>query len=237
MRLVAKNPHEFTAFSLIYSRRQYIITVAFGGSQSTIGLKFNKYIYILGDKITMSPDNDDVNQNQDERENVVGEELSDITLCYLTCPKDAANAFLGAVMVTDYRARPLYFSFVSPIRPTKIQRILYGSTLEEHVKVDVISKKLLKDMPVSPDVLFVDAQDLLAVHRITPIPAAVLTKSADDKDDPARLTTLKYDTGSNMNDQEVIGHVLASLESFVDLVEPFNRMREALKEAIKTPDA
>ncbi len=185
----------------------------------------------------MNDENSEVYENREEGENVAGKDPSNLTLCYLTCPQDAANAFLGALMVTDYRARPVHFSFVSPIRPTKIQRILYGSTLEEHVKIDVISEKLLKDLPVSPDVLFVDTQELLAVRRIVEMPTAFLSKSADGEDNPGRLTTLEYDTGSNMDDQDIVGRILASLESFVDLVEPFTRIREALREAIKTPDA
>jgi hypothetical protein len=184
----------------------------------------------------MKHENDEVYEDHEEATNITRKDASDFYLGYLSCPQDAANAFLGALMVTDYRARPKHFSFVSPIRPTKIQKILYGSTLEEHVKIDVIGQKLLKDLPIVPDVLFVDTQELLAVRRIADIPTAFLSKSLDDEDNPGRLTTLEYDTGSNMGDQKIVGQVLASLETFVDLVEPFTRMRDALKEAIKSPD-
>ncbi|MFC1794209.1 hypothetical protein ACFL3Q_11550 [Planctomycetota bacterium] len=185
----------------------------------------------------MNVENDTVYEDHEETDHVMGKEPSDLILCYLSCPQDAANAFLGALMVTDYRARPTHFAFVSPIRPTKVQRILYGSTLEEHVKIDVIGQKLLTDLPVVPDVLFVDTQELTAVRRIADIPTAFLSKSLDAEDNPGKLTTLEYDTGSNMHDQDIVGKILASLENYVDLVEPFTRMRDALKEAIKSPDA
>lgn len=164
------------------------------------------------------------------------EDPSELTLCYLSCPQDAASAFLGALMITDYRARPLHFSFVSPVRPTRVQRILYGSTLEDHVKIDVIGRELLKDLPIVPDVLFVDTEQILAIRQITDIPVAFLSKSPEHEDDPGKLTTLHYDTGSHIDDQEVVGRVLSSLEAYVDLVEPFTRMRDALKEAIKSSD-
>jgi hypothetical protein len=185
----------------------------------------------------MNHEDSETYQDQKKEESIREKDPSAITLCYLTCPQDAANAFLGAIMVTDFRARPLHFAFVSPIRPTRIQRILYGSTLDEHVKIDVISEKLLKDLPVCPDVLFVDAEELLPVRRVIQKPTAFLSKSTDSENDPGKLTTLEYDTGSNTEDQDVVGRVLASLESYVNLVEPFGRMREALKEAIKNPDA
>jgi len=182
----------------------------------------------------MCPDDTELNQGNQEPRNHAAKQTADFILSYLICPQDAANAFLGALMITDYRARPLHFSFVSPIRPTRIQRILYGSTLNEHIKIDVIAQKLLKDIPMAPDVLFVDESELTVVSRITEIPTAFLTKNPDANIEPGRLSTLKYDTGSNIEDQEIVGQVLATLEEYVDLVEPFARMREALKEAVKS---
>jgi hypothetical protein len=152
------------------------------------------------------------------------------------CPRDAAGAYLGALMLTDARTRPQHFSFVSPIRPTKIQRILYGPTLDEHLKVDVIANKLLKDLPLTPEILLVEAEELIAVRRVAQVPTAFLTRAGDGESEPGRLTSLRYDTGAHTDDQEAVGRVLALLETMVDLVEPFNRMREALKEAIKTGD-
>ena len=185
----------------------------------------------------MYPNNNRPNENQEETEELLGKEPSEFILGYLTCPQDAAKAFLGALMLTDFRARPLHFSFVSPVRPTRLQRILYGSTLNEHLKIDVIAGKLLKDIPQLPDVLFVDAPELLLVRRITESPTALLTKSSDSEPKPGKLSMLEYNTGSNIADQEIVGQILAALETVVDLIEPFTRMREALKEAIKSSDA
>lgn len=161
---------------------------------------------------------------------------SDAVLAYLICPRDAGGAFVGALMVTDARVRPLHFAFVSPIRPTKIQRILYGPTLEEHISVDVIGRKLLADLPVVPDVLLVDTQDLTTVRRVANLPTAFLRR-VDGNAVAGSLSSLQYDTGANIDDQETVGQILASLEMQVDLIEPFQRMRDALKEAIKSGDS
>ena len=76
----------------------------------------------------MNYENDKTPESQDSADSTDMPTIdsSEMALCYLTCPQDAANAYLGALMVTDYRARPLHFAFVSPIRPTRIQKILYG---------------------------------------------------------------------------------------------------------------
>src|SRR5581483_5911743 len=104
---------------------------------------------------------------------------TDWTLCYLVCAIDGANAFVGAILLTDNRARPLHFSFVQPIKPTTMQRLLYGSTLDEFIKVDVIAQKLWQGLPNRPDVLFVDSPDLIAARRISGIPTAQLCKIAE----------------------------------------------------------
>jgi len=158
-------------------------------------------------------------------------------LAYLACPQDAANGFLGALLVTDARARPLHFAYVSPIHPTAMQRLLYGSTLAEHVKIDVIAKILMQGVPVVPTVLFVDAPDLVSARRVAGLPTALLTRNPEPQPGTSNLSTLKYDTGTNREDQEVIGRLLAELEPWIDLVEPFTRLREAMKEAIKAPPA
>jgi len=166
---------------------------------------------------------------------ILGKNLSELTLCYLICPQDAANAFLGALMITDFRARPIHFSFVSPVRPTVIQKILFGSTLNSHLKIDVIAQKLLSGIPRVPDVLFVDDMEILAAQKIIKKPTACLKKSTSQDADPAKLSILDYKADSN-EDQEIIGQIIANLENLVDLVEPFSRMRQALKEAIKTQE-
>ncbi|HUT61912.1 MAG TPA: hypothetical protein VNA25_29085 [Phycisphaerae bacterium] len=156
-------------------------------------------------------------------------------LGYLACPQDAASGFLGALLITDARARPLHFAYVSPIRPTAMQRLLYGATLIEHVKIDVIAKTLMQGAAVVPTVLFVDAPDLVAVRRVVGLPTAFLVKNTEAQSGSSNISTLKYDTGANSEDQEIIGQVLAELEPWIDLVEPFTRLREAMKEALKAP--
>jgi len=33
---------------------------------------------------------------------ILGKNLSELTLCYITCPQDSANAFLGALILQRY---------------------------------------------------------------------------------------------------------------------------------------
>lgn len=175
-------------------------------------------------------DNTDVNSEEGSFDNLI--------LCYVTCPQDSSKSFVGGVLITDFKTRPLHFAYVTPVRPTALQKILYGSTLNEHVQVDVIAKKLFQEIPVVPTVLFVDSEDVLKIQRIVEYPVAYLSKANESVSDGSTLSTLRYKTYTeNYETQKIIGQTIANLENAIDLIEPFHRMREALKEALKNiPD-
>jgi hypothetical protein len=152
----------------------------------------------------------------------------------LLCATDAAGGFTGAILLTDNRARPQHFAFVQPIKPTIMQRILYGTTLEEHIKIDVITQKLWDGLPSPPDVVFVEAHDMIQARRVTHIPTALIAKLPDTEPRTSSFSLLRYDTGINKIDDFQVGQVLVALENSCNLLEPFNRIRGALKEALKS---
>jgi hypothetical protein len=177
-----------------------------------------------------NPTDSDNMGNDDEHEKTP----TDWILCYLVCTTDAAGGYVGAILLTDNRTRPQHFAFVQPVKPTKLQRILYGSTLEEHLRIDVIAKRLWEGLPHPPDVVFVDSQDLIAAHRITRVPTAFIAKVPDSEPASASLSALRYDTGSQKKDDSHVGQLLVALEGTCNLLEPFNRIRDALKEGLKS---
>lgn len=159
---------------------------------------------------------------------------TDWILCYLVCMKDPAGGFVGGILLTDNRARPLHFAFVQPVRPTAMQRILYGSILEEHLKIDVIAHKLWEGLPNPPDVVFVNSPDLIAARRVTGgVPTALLAKLAATEANTSSLSTVRYDVGPQNRDEDLVGEIVVALEGAFDLVEPFSRVAEALKEGLR----
>jgi hypothetical protein len=155
-------------------------------------------------------------------------------LCYLVCATDAAGGFVGALLLADNRGRPLHFAFSQPVKPTKMQRILYGATLDEHIKIDVIAQKLWQGVAKPPNVIFVDAPELTAVRRVTRIPTAFIAKVPDSEPHSSSLSLLRYDVGPYKTDESVVGEIISSLESTCNLLEPFTRIREALKEGLRS---
>lgn len=149
---------------------------------------------------------------------------------YLSCPQDGAKGYLGALLITDERTRPLHFAYTEPIRPTALQRLLYGHTLDEYVKIDVIARTLLTGLSIDPSLLFVDSPVLLALRRIVRIPVAALSRPPREQ---GQLATVLYDTGGRTDHADAVGAVVARLEQHVNLLSPFERISEALREALK----
>lgn len=173
----------------------------------------------------------------DNRPRVAGKPRDGLVLAFLSCPQDAARSFLGALLVADYRGRPLEFSYVSPVRPTRLQTLLYGKALHEHVVIDVIARKLMESNGRQLDVIFVNSRELLPVRRIVSAPVALLARATEQEASAPRLSTLTYDTGDQKGDAEIVGEILGHIEPFIDLIEPFDRIQEALKEVIKSTAA
>ena len=160
--------------------------------------------------------------------------VDDAVLGYIIFAQDQSAAWTGAVMLTDSRTRPLHFAFATPVRPTPLQKLLYGTTLDEYVRIDVIGKKLIPDLPRVPDVMFVETADSRAIRRVTPFPVAILSKSQGESPNTGAFSGVVFSTGDSRDDHEIVAPLISAIDGSINLLEPFGRMREALKEALKT---
>ena len=93
---------------------------------------------------------------------------------------------IGGVLVTDEKGFPLEFQYTDPILPTKIQRILYGASLDKYLKVDVILDNLLKVLTNKVDFIIVEEDQMLEydnskadIVRIVPVNSADIKIEAE----------------------------------------------------------
>ena len=56
----------------------------------------------------------------------------------------------GALMVTDAGGYPLEFHAATPVRPTRIQRTLYGESLERYVLSELVAAPLVESVQRKP---------------------------------------------------------------------------------------
>lgn len=85
----------------------------------------------------------------------------DFRLGYFVVVSPSTNLFVGGMMVVDGRGLPIEFRYTEPIQPTRIQQILYGSSLTRYLKREVILKTLIKSISTTLDLLILEDETLL----------------------------------------------------------------------------
>jgi hypothetical protein len=159
------------------------------------------------------------------------------------------NAFRGAALVTDSRGIPTDFRYTEPVKPTKLERILYGSALDIYLREDIILDNLLGAIETKPSLWLLGDGDLIApVQKISRMPAIMIETStrtplaqsgqfeptteqgvfmlqADNISAPLRLTL----SGENASRISQFAQTLASFAEEMELMEPFTRIARAIE--------
>jgi len=159
--------------------------------------------------------------------------------------------YVGAALVVDNRGVPLDFRYTEPLRPTKIERILYGGALDVYLKEDVIVKGLVDALEVRPSLWLVREMDALgAVRQHGKGPTALVestslapldrTGQADPQGelefllqvDPISSPVRVVLTKDQLQQASKVFEQLVSLGETMEVLEPFGRVIRAL-EALK----
>ncbi len=163
-------------------------------------------------------------------------EQSDLRIAFLdTASFENGAATRGGVLVTDIESRPYEFRCTSPIRPTSVQRMLYGSTLEEYIFMELIALPLIKAMKEKLALVLVRNPTLLRVRPRLSYPMGLVRRDQKTPIAADAQTEMRPVTISTHRDYPAelaaIQTALASLIQERDLLEPFERIQVALIES------
>lgn len=163
-----------------------------------------------------------------------------VTLC-------EQNAYVGGVMITDHHAIPVDFKYTDPVTPTKVQRIIYGSVLEQYIRNHVIIGALIKEISVPPPFYVVSQHQLFDIEEANNLTLVAIQRTQfASLGDQGSVTRAKDNEIllQGWNDQHpmriVFGRIpadqqeamikdLIQLSKSMDLVEPGERLEKALK--------
>ncbi|MEX2173861.1 MAG: hypothetical protein WD872_05825 [Pirellulaceae bacterium] len=166
------------------------------------------------------------------------------TLGFLTVVEDADLGLLGGYLLLNAAGRPLEFHCTAPVKPTRAQEILYGSTLRPYLYGEQIGQTLLLKSKLTPVLVCTDSEPVLAARDQTQIPLALVL--ADDEQPASgskglhRLLLGKCEVclpAPYATDERTIREQWPAQADHLDLLEPFARIREALEEAQKSARA
>lgn len=83
----------------------------------------------------------------------------------------------GGILVTDLDTRPFEFRVTSPIKPTTIQRVLYGKTLVDYVYGELIGLPLVKAVKEQLNLVIACKENLLVMRPGLSIPVVIISQT------------------------------------------------------------
>ena len=171
-----------------------------------------------------------------------------MNLAYLIARAVDDESWTGGLMVTDQRGLPLDFRYIEPIKPTKLQKLIYGGALKRYLLLDAIAGTLLKAVKSKTDWVFTSDPLLLELEGDIPGRFIIVGNGEREplsaageweKEDIGKIVFQVSPSGSPVQlifnsqddaDTEKVADELVSLAGQLDFTEPLNRIGEALKE-------
>jgi hypothetical protein len=137
---------------------------------------------------------------------------------------DEGSAIRGGCLVTDSLTRPQEFRVSGPIRPTSIQKVLYGDTLHEYISNDLVGLPMLNALESTPDLVLVRDAEFLKLRLKIDVPVLWVRATVDGQYVLQSLPGYEKEaeSGRDMLPRRLRGR---------NIMEPFLRIRNALEEA------
>jgi len=162
------------------------------------------------------------------------------TLGFLTILQDVTG-WIGGYLVTNSWGRPLEFRLTTAVQPNRVQKALYGPTLQEYVFADLIGKTLVEKSSTPVSLLVTDKPPLWTLRKRITTPLAIVCSTPEEALVSADLIPLEHPRSRHglwlpvqtRSDWEMVRALLDQVDPALELSEPFSRIREAVAEARK----
>lgn len=152
---------------------------------------------------------------------------------------------IGALLVTDELGKPEEFRVTFPVKPTLIQRQLYGESPFPHVGMELCGLPLYDALKARPHLMVVSHPEFLFLGEAIESPLVYAERSGTTlivKGAPSSLhdvvesnsgrfepLRVRYPDGYKPERRAQTAEVVAEFFRVVDLMEPFNRIDVAVR--------
>jgi hypothetical protein len=172
-----------------------------------------------------------------------------LRLGFLTAIEVPGRGYVGGLLVTNRHGRPLEFQCTTPVKPNRTQEILYGPTLVPYLLGELIGRTLVDKVSIKPDIVLTEEPQLLELrNHVAPAVACLVdgdpAGTHSDAQSAAAPATAEKGLmlgrqrirfhSAHKEDQDLIEPKAHLVPRDADLREPFDRVREALKETTTT---
>lgn len=165
---------------------------------------------------------------------------------FITVRKHREHGYFGGLLILNTLGRPLEFHCTLPIKPSRAQEVLFGHTLDDFLCGEQIGRALLCKAKIAPCLVLTDCSAVLSVRlvseqliafvsgaRESTVATQFLLPTTNIKSlNPFTLRGYPFATLLQSDDDvKAITRVWDELKLELDLLEPFERIGEALLEA------
>jgi hypothetical protein len=154
---------------------------------------------------------------------------SEIRLAFVDVTVFSDGSVRGGILTTDIETRPFEFRVTSPIKPTQVQQILYGSSLKDYVYSELICAPLIKATKEKLSMILVKEIFLISMRPLISVPVLIARTNNPQTGDGIRAITLSPHQNFK-NELSFAETILTPVMKKHDLLEPFERLKLALNE-------
>lgn len=149
---------------------------------------------------------------------------------------DSEEGYVAGLLTLDARGRPIEFHCTAPLRPNRAQVILYGPTLRSYIVAEQLARVLTRHVKGTISVLWTDDGDALSIREDVDFPVGLVHPEYDASSKLGDVTSCpvpdRFQVHSAFPDDRVrIEQAWREAASWIELSEPFERIREAIREA------
>jgi len=156
------------------------------------------------------------------------------------------EAFRGGMLITDANGKPVEFRSTTPVKPSALQRTLYGDSMMPHIATELLGVPLLKSVQEKPSIILVRDEIYFGVRLQieTPLfrmqqlaansnPSSAYTKNSQNGGE-VFTSTANYTSivvtphQSHPADLSLCKPILTEVFNRIDLNEPFERLEHAI---------
>jgi hypothetical protein len=158
------------------------------------------------------------------------------------------EGYLGAILITDLLGIPQEFRCTHPVKPTTIQKPLYGEALEPHIGVKLCGIPLIESVRNKPSLMIVSKEFLLGVRSQSRCAVVFIRRAGEaleiavpgTEGSLSRRSRIDSATGrfqpiiisphSNFDiDVDYARDILEKAFNYLDPLEPFERIAKAVE--------
>jgi len=158
-----------------------------------------------------------------------------------------SGAYLGGVLITNERGYPVDFRYSDPVVPGEAERILYGPTMEDYIRNEVLIGTLAAEIANQPPFYVVPSHQLFEIAEVNDLPLIALQRTqlaplgekgvvhrAKDNECLVQGWTDQYPIRvvfgqMPVEQQETVLKDLAYLTKTMDVVEPLERLEKLVQ--------